>query len=64
MKINKKLHKVMQEHGDTQQDLAEYLGLKRYQSIYLKMYGKSIWSDQQKRKVCKKYGKTEKELGL
>lgn len=62
--MNEKLYATMQAHGDTQQDLAYYLGLRGYQSIYKKLYGKQKWSYEQIQKVCEKYNKTKEELGL
>lgn len=62
--INVKLQRVMQQYGDSQQDLAYYLGLRGYQSIYKKIYGKTPWTDEQIEKVCKRYHKTKKELGF
>ena len=62
--MNKKLQRAMVLNGDTQQTLAEYLGLRSYVSIHRKMYGYTPWSDEQIKKVCKKYKKTREELGL
>ena len=62
--MNEKLRKAMKEYGDTQLDLGLYLGLRGYQAIYMKLYGKSGWKEEQIAKVCKRYGKTKEELGL
>lgn len=62
--MNAKLQRAMAMKGDTQQDLAEYLGLRGYASIYRKLYGYTGWSKEQVKKVCRRYGKTKEELGL
>lgn len=62
--MNKKLIKAMEEKGDTQQELANYLGLHSYVSIHSKIYGKTGWKKEQIQKVCKRYKMTKEELGL
>lgn len=62
--MNKKLQKAMEQRGDTQQDLANFLGLHSYVSIHHKLYGNTGWKKEQIQKVCKRYGKTKEELGL
>ena len=62
--MNTKLQQVMQQNGDSQQDLANYLGLRGYQSIYKRMYGKTPWTKDEIEKVCKKYKKTKEQLGF
>ena len=56
--------KAMSERGDTQQDLANYLGLHSYISIWQKLNGRCGWKKEQIQKVCKRYRKTKEELGL
>jgi transcriptional regulator with XRE-family HTH domain len=63
-KMNKKLVKAMQEKGDTQQELAEYLGLHSCVSINNKIHGRTGWKKEQIAKICKKYKKTKEELGF
>ena len=62
--MNKKLVKVMQEKGDTQQELAEYLGLHSCVSINNKIHGRTGWKKEQIVKICKRYKKTKEELGF
>ena len=62
--MNIKLQRVMALHGDTQQTLAEYLGLRGYVSIHRKLYGQTGWKKEQVEMLCKKYNKTKEELGL
>lgn len=62
--MNKKLQRAMALHGDTQQTLAEYLGLRSYVSIHRKLYGNTGWKEDQIKKLCNKYKKTREELGI
>lgn len=62
--MNTKLQRAMALKGDTQQVLAEALGLRSYVSIHRKMYGQTPWSDEQVKMLCKRYKKTKEELGL
>ena len=62
--MNRKLQKAMEKRGDTQQDLADYLGLHSYVSIHSKIYGKTGWKKEQIEKVCRRYKMTKEELGL
>lgn len=62
--MNDKLIKAMREKGDTQQDLANFLGLHSYISVHSKIYRKTGWKKEQIEKVCKRYKKTKEELGL
>ena len=54
----------MKEHGDTQQELADYLGLHSYVSISMKLHGRTGWKKEQIQKLCRKYRKTKEELGF
>lgn len=62
--MNTKLYEEMQRNGDTQQDLANYLGLRSYVSVHRKLYGQTSWKKNQVKMLCEKYNKTKKELGL
>lgn len=62
--MNKMLQKAMAIRGDTQQELAEYLGLRSYVSIHRKLYGYTGWSEDQAKKLCKRYKKTKEQLGI
>ena len=62
--MNIKLQREMALHGDTQQELAEYLGLHSYVSIHRKIYGNCGWKKEQIQKICRRYHKTEEELGF
>lgn len=63
-RVNKKLLFAMKEHGDTQQELADYLGLHSYVSISMKLHGRTGWKKEQIQKLCRKYRKTKEELGF
>ena len=62
--MNTKLYNIMQQNGDTMQELANYLGLSSYVSIHRKLYGQTSWKKNQIKMLCKKYKKTQEELGL
>lgn len=62
--MNRKLKLVMELKDDTQQELAEYLGLRSYVSVHRKIYGETRWSEEQIKKVCKRYKMSRQELGL